>query len=418
MKKEKFIFHVDVNSAFLSWEAVARLQHGEKTDLRTIPSAIGGDPVKRSGIILAASKPAKKLGVRTAQVLHEAFLQCPNLKVFPPDYHLYMRCSEAMVSILRTYSPLVQKFSVDECFLDMNDFSYTRQEAIDIAYKIKNQIEDQLGFTVNVGIGYNKITAKMASELEKPNKVHTMFPEEIESKLWPLEVGELFGVGHSSKVKLNAIGVETIGDLANMSIDILKYKFKSYGQVIKNYANGIESSEVRNFSGYEKIKSIGNSTTIKFDVTEADDAYKVLLSLTEMVASRLRSEGFLTQLVSVSIRYASLGHVSHQRKLFHYTDQTMQIYKIVEELFNDLWNKEAIRHLGVRVSKFHSNVSYQYSIFDEDIDKHRKLESVVDALRIKYGKNILTRAGFLHSGFSAMSGGVSDEKYTDMISSL
>ena len=418
MNQEQYIFHVDVNSAFLSWEAVSRLQHGESTDLRTVCSAIGGNPIKRSGIILAASKPAKIKGVKTGEVLHEAFMKCPHLRVYPPDYHLYMRCSQAFVERLRMYSPLVQKFSIDECFMDMNAFNYSRAQIIEVAHRIKDDIKNTLGFTVNIGIGYNKISAKMASEFEKPDRVHTLFQEEIKSKLWPLKVEELFGVGRATAPKLHAIGVETIGDLAHMSIDILRYKFKSYGSIISNYAKGIEDSVVRNFSGYEKIKSIGHSTTTKFDLISHKDAYSVLLSLTEMVMTRQRAENLFSQVIALSIRYSDLTHATCQKKIFHYTDETMLVYEVIKGLFNQLWNHKPIRHLGIRVSGFQDNGTYQYSIFDGPIDKKRKVDNVVDTLRIKYGRDILLRARFLHSGFEPMVGGVSSDDYTTMISKL
>jgi len=419
MTEEKFIFHVDANSAYLSWEAVYRMQHGDPLDLRQVPSAIGGDPIKRSGIILAASKPAKKLGIRTGEVLNEAFKKCPHLIIAKPNYHMYMQCSRAMVEILQKYSPRVQKFSVDECFVDMCNFSLSRDQAVATAYKIKDEIHKTLGFTVNIGVGTNKITAKMASELEKPNRVHTLFPEEIEKKLWPLAVEELFGVGRGIGPKLRRLGIETIGQLAQAPMDLLTYQLKSYAHLIQSYAKGQEESEVRTHAGYEKIKSIGNSTTIKFDVSEAKDAYMVLLSLTEMVGLRLREEKFVTKVITVSIRYASLDRYSHQRKIFHYTDNTMEIFKVVQILFDELWTGEPIRHLGVRLSCFLPNDSYQYSLFDDDhLEKRRSLDRVVDELRFKYGKGAIQRASFLHSGFKSITGGVTDEEYTGMMSVL
>lgn len=419
MIKERFIFHVDANSAYLSWEAVYRLQHGDSVDLRSIPSAIGGDPIKRSGIILAASRPAKKLGIKTGEVLNDAYKKCPNLVMAPPNYHLYMKCSRAMVQILQKYSPLVQKFSVDECFVDMCNFDLNRKTAVETAYKIKNEIENTLGFTVNVGVGLNKISAKMASELEKPNKVHSLFPEEIPEKLWPLDVQDLFGVGRGIGPKLRRMGINTIGELANAPIDLLKYQLKSYAYMIQDYANGKEDSVVRSHAGYEVIKSIGNSTTTRFDVTESKDAYMVLLSLTEMVGLRLREENFVARVVTVSIRYSTLTGHSHQRKIFHFTDQTMEIYKEVQVLFDELWTGDPIRHLGVRLSSFQPNNSFQYSLFDDvHLEKKRRVDKVVDELRFKYGKGAIVRAGFIHSGFKSITGGVSDEEFTGMMSML
>lgn len=419
MTYEKFIFHVDANSAYLSWEAVYRLQHGETLDLRDIVSAIGGDPVKRSGIILAASKPAKKLGVKTGETLKDAFDKCPNLHISSPNYHMYMTASRAMVEILETYSPRVQKFSVDECFMDMCNFKLTRKSAVELAYKIKNEIHETLGFTVNVGIGRNKIAAKMASEFEKPNRVHTLYPEEIASKLWPLDVQALFGVGRAVDPKLRKIGIESIGDLAKAPGDLLAYQLKSYGAVIQAYARGIDFSQVRTHAGYEIIKSIGNSTTIGFDVVQANDAYKVLLSLTEMVSLRLRQEEFVARVVAVTIRYSTLLQHSHQEKIFHFTDHTTDIYRVVQKLFDQRWTGEPIRHLGVRLSCFQSKYSYQVSLFDDKhLEKRRSVDRVVDDIRFKYGKAAIVRASFIHSGFKSMTGGVAEEPYTNMISSL
>ena len=206
---ERLIFHVDVNSAFLSWSAVDRMKKGEP-DLRLIPSAVGGDKDKRTGIIVAKSVPAKAYGVTTGEPVSMALRKCPNLVIIHSDRELYSRCSKAFMDICRKYAPVVQKFSIDECFLDMTGTSYLYPDPIALAHQIKDEIYDTLGFTVNVGVGSNRLLAKMASDFEKPNKVHTLFTSEIKEKMWPLPVGELLFVGKMSTARLQEVEINTI----------------------------------------------------------------------------------------------------------------------------------------------------------------------------------------------------------------
>ncbi|HEX9059749.1 MAG TPA: DNA polymerase IV, partial [Clostridia bacterium] len=333
---KKIIFHVDVNSAYLSWEAVNRLQHGSSLDLRTVPSIVGGDEASRHGIVLAKSIPAKAHKIQTGESLYAARQKCPNLIIVPPHYDLYMQCHNAMIEILREYSPSVQIFSIDECFLDYTNMDSIWGSPIEAAHNLKDRIYKELGFTVNVGISTNKLLAKMGGDLKKPDMVHTLFPEEIKKKMWPLPVEDLYGVGRATAPKLHQLGIYTIGELANTDPEILKYKLKSFGQVIWNYANGIEDSNVSQ-GGRPPIKGIGNSTTISFDVDNKSDAYKVLLSLTETVGMRLRQAGFCARLVSVSIRTNEFLHYSHQRKFSIPTDSTTAIYETACKLFDECW---------------------------------------------------------------------------------
>ncbi len=316
---DKIIFLIDVNSAYLSWEAVYRLSTGQTTvDLRDIPSAVGGDPEKRRGIVLAKSYPAKAYGIKTGETLYAAFQKCPNLKVVKPSYGLYSQCSDAMVEILREYSPSVQRFSIDECFLDYTSMDKHFGSYMEAAKEIQSRIENELGFTVNIGISTNKLLAKVASDLKKPNAINTLFHHEMAEKMWPLSVDTLFGVGRATAPKLNRMGIYTIGELANADLNYLTYTFKSYGHVLHNYANGIDHALVRE-SNYTEVKGIGNSTTISYDVTEQSDAHMILFSLTEKASMRLRAAGFMTSLVSVSIRRSDLTRHSHQKKtLFLY----------------------------------------------------------------------------------------------------
>ena len=259
--EERIIFHLDVNSAYLSWTAAHRLQQGHTLDIRTVPCVIGGDELSRHGIVLAKSIPAKKYGIQTGNPLRLALEQCPKLMVFPPDYELYAKASKAMVSILREYSPKVQQFSVDECFMDYTSMSHLFGDPMEAAYSIKNRIRDELGFTMNVGISTNKLLAKMASDFSKPDKVHSLWKHEIPAKMWPLPVSDLFMVGRQTAKKLYQLGILTIGDLAHTPLSILTTHFKSFGILIHQFANGIDAATVKS-SNFEVVKGMGNSTTV------------------------------------------------------------------------------------------------------------------------------------------------------------
>lgn len=414
-RNEKIIFHIDVNSAYLSWMAVSFLQQGKSLDIRTIPAVIGGDVNKRHGIVLAKSIVCKKFKIETGETLYSARGKCKNLKVYPPDYNLFMKCSNAMADILNEYTPMIQRYSVDECFLDVTHFG---EDYLRKAKEIKNRIEVELGFTVNIGISSNKLLAKMASDFKKPNKIHTLFPEEIEKKMWPLPVEDLFMVGRATKPKLNKLNIYTIYDLANYDREILISIFKSFGKTLYNYANGIDSSEVRK-TNYINIKGVGNSTTISYDIDNRKEAERVLLSITENTAMRLRKNKSLCSVVCVSIKSDSFATYSHQKKLSNATDCTSEIYKGVKELFNEMWKGERIRHLGIRLSSLCSNKYYQTSLFDnEKVEKQRAIDSTLDNLREKYGASIIIRSTFLNSGVKPMTGGVGEEEYPMMSSML
>lgn len=417
MDNKRLIFHIDVNSAYLSWEAVYRLQHGDTLDLRTIPSVIGGDQASRHGIVLAKSQPAKKYKIQTGEPLVSAKQKCPNLMVVPPRYDLYMQCSSAMVRILEDFSPSVQRFSIDECFLDYTDMESHFGEPLSAAHKLKDRIRNELGFTVNIGISNNKLLSKIGGDLKKPDMVHTLFPEEIPSKMWPLPVEDLYMVGRATVSKLHSKGIFTIGDLANTDLELLKYWLKSHGEMIWNFANGIENSAVKD-GGLVNIKGISNSTTIAFDVDDRKTAHMVLLSLTETVAMRLRNAKFCAQLVSVSIRTNELSSYSHQRKLYTPTDCTTEIYKVAVELFDEMWKCEPIRHLGIRVSELCTNDFIQFSLLQKNWEKQKLIDQTIDKIRMKYGSKSVIRSVFVQSGLKPLTGGVMEEDYQMMSSIL
>lgn len=415
---DKIIFHIDVNSAYLSWEAIYRLQHGDTLDLRTIPSAVGGDPVKRHGIILAKSIAAKPYKIQTGESLMAAFQKCPHLTVVPPRYELYLKSSNAMVELLSEYSSQIQRYSIDECFVDFTDMIKLYGDPIETAHVIRRRIRDELGFTVSIGVSSNKLLAKVASDLKKPDAVTTLFPDEIKDKMWPLPVEDLFMVGRATAPKLRLLGIETIGDLACYDIEILKHTMKSHGVLIWNYANGIEDSVVKK-SNRLAIKSIGNSTTMPFDVDNRREAHLMLLSLSEMVGARLRDSQYLARLVGVSYKNHLFSSTGHQRKFDVPTDHTTDIYKVACSLFDDIWDGTPIRHLGVRVSEFCENDFVQLHMFDTaNNEKNQKLDRVIDALRAKYDPKAIMRASFVNSGIKPMTGGVGEDDFPLMSSIL
>ena len=388
---KKLIFHVDVNSAFLSWEAAKRVAAGEE-DLRLIPSAIGGDREKRTGVILAKSIPAKKFGVKTGEPVGMALRKCPDLYLARPDFKLYEKNSRAFMDICRRYAPVVEKYSIDECFLDMSGTSLIYPDPVAIAHKIKDTIREELGFTVNVGISSNKLLAKMASDFEKPDKVHTLFPEEVPTKMWPMPVRELFSVGRATAERLETANIRTIGELAAMEPERARVLLgNKMGAMLLDYANGRDDTPV--LAEREEAKGYSNSTTLETDVTDFEQANVILLALSDSVAARMRADGAKAYCVSVTARSNDFKTRSHQRKLDEATDITSEIYEIVKLLFAELWDGiTPLRLLGVAVSDITKEDYVQQSLFfDEKKDKARKIDKAVDNIRGRYGTDVISR---------------------------
>lgn len=413
--QEKIIFHIDVNSAYLSWTAVKLLQYGGKIDIREIPSVIGGDEEQRQGIILVASIPAKKLGIKTGEPIYSARLKCKDLVVYPPDYDWYVKSSDALFQVLSEYSPKIQRYSIDECFMDC---THLKDDYKRMAMRIKMRISEELGFNTNIGISTNKLLAKMASDFKPKNTVHTLFKDEIPVKMWNLPVGELFMVGRATEVKLHKLNINTIGELAKFDVNFLISKLHSHGKLIYEYANGIDNSEIRK-SNYLEIKGIGNSTTISYDIETMEEALKILLSLAESSAMRLRESNNLCGLVAISIKTNNFIYYSHQKPLNNFTDSTNIIFEGIKEAFKEGWKGEKIRQLGVRLTKLCSNQYYQGTLFDvHNEEKQRKLDETLDTLRNKYGNEAIIRSTFLNSGVKPLNGGTGSDAYYPMMSSI
>lgn len=391
---ERKILHVDVNNAFLSWTAVNMLKNGYPIDIRTIPSIIGGDEERRSGIVLAKSPIAKKFGIVTGEPIYFAKKKCNKLEVFKGDFSVFQKSSNDLFNILLEYTDIIERFSIDECFLDLTHFLNGRK-LVDIAYEINSRVEKELGFTVNIGVSNNKLLAKMASDFEKPNKVHTLYEYEIEDKMWKLPVSELFMIGRKTVPKLHNLRIKTIGDLAKTNKDFLFKKFGKHGLLMWNYANGIDDSEVNN--KIEEPKSIGNSVTLPSDANSIDEIFKIIVALCEQVTFRLRKHNLVANTVNVQLRTKDFNDYSHQKQLKFATASTKEILETSKEILLEMYQNEPIRLVGLRVDNLENKDEVQLSLFSNDFkqEKQEKLDNVLDNLKNKYGYNAISRAGEL-----------------------
>lgn len=389
--EERLIFHVDVNSAFLSWEAARRVKEG-LPDLREIPSCIGGDPKSRRGIVVAKSIPAKKYGVTTGEPVALALRKCPDLVCVPGDFALFDRCSRAFKKICASYAPVMESFSIDEVFLDMSGTHLIYPDPVAAAYEIKDKIRDELGFTVNVGIGTNKLLAKMASDFEKPDKVHTLFPSEIPEKMWPLPVRDLLFLGKASEQKLLRAGIKTIGDMAKSDeAEIRQLLGDKNGCQLYRYANGIDDSPVR--SEREETKGYSAETTVEEDIVTYEQALSLLLAQCDVVAARMRRDGKKCSCVAVTYRTLDFKTRSHQKNFEDPTDVTEEIFAQVKKLLYECWKCEPLRLIGVALTDLTSDEFRQMSLFEntEDREKQKKVDETIDDIRRRFGNGMIVR---------------------------
>ena len=413
---ERVIFHVDANSAFLSWTAVYKIKVlGETEDLRDVPSVVAGDKASRHSIILAKSGPAKKFGIQTGEPLFQALEKCPDLRVVQPDYSLYVEASRHFVELLRQFSPVVQQYSIDEAWVDMTGTERLWGSPRLAAEKMRQRINEELGFTVNIGISSNKLLAKMAGDFEKPNKVHTLFPEEVESKFWPLPVRDLFLVGAATERKLKLLGIYTIGDLAKADVNILKKRMGKHGETIWHFANGRNAEAVVPVPA--ENKGYGNSTTTPKDVVTKAHAHQVLLSLCETVAMRMRKDEQCGRCVTVHLRTNAFQHFSHQRSLHGATNITTEIFEAACAVFDEAWDGVTpLRQLGVQVTRLSKEPYQQYDLFSgmspKQYERKLRLDETVDALRDKFGEEIICRAKFAQAPEEHMAGGLDRARRT------
>ena len=389
---KRIIFHIDVNNAFLSWSAVEMLKNGSKLDIRTIPAVVSGDEKKRHGVVLAKSFPAKKAGIVSGEPLYMARRKVDKLYVVKSERQNYIKYSDAFYNILCKYTPVIERYSIDECFMDMTGMEMMFGDPVKLAYKIKDEIYDTLGFTVNVGVANSKVCAKMASDFEKPNKVHTLFDYEVKKKMWPLKVDDLFMVGKSSSKKLHELNINTVEDLAKADINMLTRHFKSMGRMMHEYANGIDDSPVKR--PLPKNKGIGNSTTLPKDATDIMTLKKVVKKLSYMVGIRLREEEKYATVIAVQLKNNNFMNFVHQKKLVNPVSSDDDIYENACVLLKEMWNGDPIRLVGLRVSDFTDKSYEQVSLFERvgKSNERDKVQRAMDKINKKYGNNTIKSA--------------------------
>ena len=393
---KRIILHVDCNNAFLSWTAVDMLHKGSKIDIRNRYAVIGGDEATRHGIVLAKSMPAKRCGVVTAETIYSARRKCPYLEVYPPQFKVYKKYSDRMYTYLCTYSKKIERYSIDECFIDYTDSYKLYGDPVKLAYKIKNDIRDNFGFTVNVGVGDNKLLAKMASDFSKPDKVHTLFINEIKTKMWPLDVNDLFMIGKASSKKLHELGINTIGELANTDIEYLMRHFKSMGKMMLEYANGIDNSEVESERG--NPKSISTSVVLPYDYTNIDEIKKVLKQLSIDTGRRLRNKKMYTPNVGIWIKFHDFTKISKQVTLDNLINSHNDIYDNACRLLDKIYNPDGdkkVRSVCVSVSNLTDVYRVQLSLLDNNIiekEVNDGLKKTLDEIKKKYGDKSITYA--------------------------
>ena len=389
---ERIILHIDVNNAFLSWSAIYLLKHGYKDDLRKKYAVIGGDEQNRHGIVLAKSPLAKSKGIKTADTLFSARKKCSNLVIIPPNYEWYQKMSKSLFKLISQYTPDIEIMSIDECFLDFSPIKHLYKDPYVFASNLQKEIWEKLEFTVNIGIANNKLCAKMASDFTKPNKIHTLYNNEITTKMWPLPINDLFGIGKRTTVKLKDLNINTIGDLAKCDPNYLYKYFKNQAFKMVEWANGIDESLV--VSENSERKGISNSTTLSHNLVYKEEVYPVLEAISDNLALELRRQKKYTSVIAVTLKDKYFKSYSHQVKLKNPTNITSEISNTAKKLFDEMWNLEPIRLVGIRLDNLTETATHQLSLFEtiETKDGLTKLDETVDKLKSKYGINIIKKA--------------------------
>lgn len=383
---DRIIMHIDVNNAFLSWTAIDLLNNGSKYDIRDSYAVIGGDESRRAGIVLAKSNPAKRQGIVSGETLYSARKKCKVLRAYPPNFKFYQEMSKKLFNLISEYTPDIEIASIDECYLDYTKIKKLQGDPVEFAKRLQKQINDELKFTVNIGIANNKLCAKMASDFTKPNKIHTLFKEEIQEKMWPLEVGELFGIGKKSAPKLNKIGIYTIKDLANTTTEILYPYFKNQSQRMIEWANGIEDSPV--ISTPPEPKGIGNEITLEKDIDDIIKLNEYLLYLSERVGLRIRKQNKYANVIVVILKDNTFKKYSHQKRLETATNDSTEIYENAKKILKEIYKEEKIRLIGLRLDNLTEKKIKQVSIFDKNEEETEEINEIIDRINIKYGNKI------------------------------
>lgn len=378
-----------MNSFFASCEQALN------PELKKVPLIVGGDPKTRRGIVLAASYDAKAKGVYTTMLVKEAMRVCPEAVIVESTFGLYSDLSKKVMDIFDDYTPLKQQGSIDEAFLDMTGTEHLFGNHLEAAKLIQDRILRELDLPCSVGIAHNKLLAKMGSDYEKPMGITTIFEDEIASKLWPLKVGELYGIGKKTVPRLQEIGIHTIGDLANYDFEKLTAYFNyNTAKHMTDSANGLSSDHVSNI--HEGPKSIGNELTYSVDIKDADRIKEEILLLCDKVGYRLRKRMMSGKTISIKIKFNNFKVITRAKTLEAPTHHTEVIYETAMALIKKALTGQPIRLLGVTVTNFDDAKSGQVSLFEmETVPDNPEVDHMVDAIREKFGYGMIKRATLL-----------------------
>ncbi len=384
--------HCDLNNFYVSASCLKR------PELAGMPVAVCGDVAKRHGIILAKSQTAKRMGIKTGQALWQAFALCPNLITIAPDYPLYMQMSDTVKGIYERYTGHIEPFGIDECWLDVTPFSGGANYGERVADEIRKTVSKETGLTISVGVSWNKVFAKLGSDYKKPDAVTVISRDNYRQLVWPLPARDLMYVGRATGGRLVRAGINTIGDIANTPIPLLKLLLGKNGITLHSFAAGQDDSPVKSVEYQLGVKGIGNSMTTRHDLKSDEEVWEAFLILSEMVAKRARKKMLQGKVIAIWLRDNALESITRQTTLPRETYISGEIARHAMTLYKNNWDASLrpIRSIGVRIANLSVIDRYvQLSFFDVERERAQSLEFAKDAIVSRFGPDAVIRASLL-----------------------